>query len=188
MKYTRAARFIADLRRLSVTERRLFRQVVVEQFVPAAERISAEPGAPWPKGPARQACSGRPRRVGDDVELRRPGRASDIRVDRDRRRASDPLAPRRRSRDLLRALTTREQSGRGLPQRDPRGPSSASDAVGNSSLTPNPRASRTPWVAFGPTTSSINPKRAPAMARPAVPRPHRLRARRTPRPSSAQRR
>lgn len=49
MKYTRAARFIADLRRLSPTERALFRDVVVEQFVPAAERIAAEPGTPWPK-------------------------------------------------------------------------------------------------------------------------------------------
>ena len=50
MKYTRAARFIADLRRLSPAERKLFRQIVVEQFVPAAERVVAEPGALWPTG------------------------------------------------------------------------------------------------------------------------------------------
>lgn len=50
MKYTRAARFIADVRRLSPAERTRFRQIVVEQFVPAAERIVAEPGAPWPTG------------------------------------------------------------------------------------------------------------------------------------------
>lgn len=50
MKYTRAARFIADLRRLSPAERRLFREVVVERFVPAAELIAANPGASWPRG------------------------------------------------------------------------------------------------------------------------------------------
>lgn len=50
MKYARAARFIADLRRLSPAERTRFRRVVVEQFVPAAERIVAEPGALWPTG------------------------------------------------------------------------------------------------------------------------------------------
>lgn len=50
MKYARAPHFVSDLRRLSASERRLFRQVVVEQFVPAAERHATEPGAPWPKG------------------------------------------------------------------------------------------------------------------------------------------
>ncbi|MGI8944884.1 MAG: hypothetical protein ACR2GL_01420 [Thermoleophilaceae bacterium] len=50
MKYSRAARFIADLRRLTPAERKLFREVVVEQFVPAADRIAAVPGEPWPKG------------------------------------------------------------------------------------------------------------------------------------------
>lgn len=60
MKYTRAARFIADLRRLSPAERNVFRQVVVEQFVPAAERIAAEPGAPWPKGLRVKRVQGAP--------------------------------------------------------------------------------------------------------------------------------
>lgn len=60
MKYTRAARFIADLRRLSPAERKVFRQVVVEQFVPAAERIAAEPGTPWPKGLRVKRVQGAP--------------------------------------------------------------------------------------------------------------------------------
>lgn len=60
MKYTRAARFIADLRRLSPAERNVFRQVVVEQFVPAAERIAAEPGTPWPKGLRVKRVQGAP--------------------------------------------------------------------------------------------------------------------------------
>ncbi len=60
MKYTRAARFIADLRRLSPAERRIFRQVVVEQFVPAAERITSEPGTPWPRGLRVKRVQGAP--------------------------------------------------------------------------------------------------------------------------------
>lgn len=60
MKYTRAARFIADLRRLSPAERTLFREAVVEHFVPAAERIATEPGTPWPKGLRVKPMQGAP--------------------------------------------------------------------------------------------------------------------------------
>jgi hypothetical protein len=41
--------FNADLRRLSQVELKLFRQVVIDEFIPAAERHVANPAAPWPK-------------------------------------------------------------------------------------------------------------------------------------------
>ena len=49
MRFEHAERFDADVRRLSRREQELFRTVVRERFVPAAERVVAEPGAMWPR-------------------------------------------------------------------------------------------------------------------------------------------
>ncbi len=57
---------------------------------------------------ASSACR-MPRRVGDDMELCGPRRASHVRVDRAQRRARHSLASCRRPRDLLRSLTPRDR-------------------------------------------------------------------------------
>lgn len=49
MKWEATPAFDADLRRLSADELKLFRTVVRDSFVPAAERRAANPTAPWPK-------------------------------------------------------------------------------------------------------------------------------------------
>ncbi len=49
MKWETTPAFDADLRRLSEDELKLFRKVVRDSFVPAAERPAANPAAPWPK-------------------------------------------------------------------------------------------------------------------------------------------
>ena len=49
MKYQTTPAFLADVRRLSANERKLFKKVVREQFVPAAERRAENPDSPWPK-------------------------------------------------------------------------------------------------------------------------------------------
>jgi hypothetical protein len=49
VKYGQTERFKGDLGRLSLSEKRTFTKVVREKFVPAAERIVADPGtARWP--------------------------------------------------------------------------------------------------------------------------------------------
>lgn len=50
MKWQSTPAFNADLNRLSPDELELFRKVVREQFVPAADRIAADPAATWPSG------------------------------------------------------------------------------------------------------------------------------------------
>lgn len=49
MKWQTTLAFDADLRRLSTDELTLFRQVVRDDFVPAAERGAANPSTRWPK-------------------------------------------------------------------------------------------------------------------------------------------
>ena len=50
MKYGQTDRFKSDVRRPSVLERRTFGQVVRDKFIPAAERVAANPGATsWPR-------------------------------------------------------------------------------------------------------------------------------------------
>ncbi len=49
MKFQRGKRFQADLKRLSQSERELFREVVRDRFVEAATRVVREPGALWPQ-------------------------------------------------------------------------------------------------------------------------------------------
>ena len=49
MKWETTPAFDADLRRLFEDELKLFRKVVRDSFVPAAERRAANPAAPWPK-------------------------------------------------------------------------------------------------------------------------------------------
>ena len=49
MKWDTKPAFNADLRRLSQAELKAFRQVVLDEFIPAAERHVANPTAPWPK-------------------------------------------------------------------------------------------------------------------------------------------
>lgn len=48
MRWEAAPAFEADLRRLSRAELEMFRKVVRERFVPAADRIAAETTARWP--------------------------------------------------------------------------------------------------------------------------------------------
>lgn len=48
MKWQSTPAFNADLKRLSPDELELVRKVVREQFVPAADRIAADPAAKWP--------------------------------------------------------------------------------------------------------------------------------------------
>jgi hypothetical protein len=52
--------FDADLRRLSPNELLRFRKVVRETFVPAAERIAADPAARWPASLRVKAVEGAP--------------------------------------------------------------------------------------------------------------------------------
>ncbi len=49
MKWEKTPAFDADLGRLSRDELRRFRQVVRDEFIPAAERRAASRGARWPK-------------------------------------------------------------------------------------------------------------------------------------------
>lgn len=48
MKWQSTAAFDGDLRRLSSEELRLFRRVITERFVPAADRVAADPAVGWP--------------------------------------------------------------------------------------------------------------------------------------------
>lgn len=50
MKFEQTSRFRTDRASLSNAEFAEFRRVVIEQFIPAAERHVAEPGSAWPKG------------------------------------------------------------------------------------------------------------------------------------------
>lgn len=50
MKYERTESFKRDYRRLGPTEQEEFKRVVLEDFVPAAERHVSEPGGAWPGG------------------------------------------------------------------------------------------------------------------------------------------
>ena len=60
MKYETTPAFDGDIRRLSEDEYRLFRQVVSERFLPAAERRAADPSARWPRGLRVKAIEGAP--------------------------------------------------------------------------------------------------------------------------------
>jgi hypothetical protein len=47
--YGQTDRFKSDVKRLSAPEKQTFRRVVREKFIPAAERVAADPGAArWP--------------------------------------------------------------------------------------------------------------------------------------------
>ena len=60
MKWQKTPAFDADLRRLSADELERFRRVVREEFVAAAERRAADPGASWPKKLRVKAVQGAP--------------------------------------------------------------------------------------------------------------------------------
>lgn len=49
MRFQRSDRFDADIARLSRSEQALFRAVIRDQFVAAAERVVSEPGSSWPR-------------------------------------------------------------------------------------------------------------------------------------------
>jgi hypothetical protein len=49
LKWEKTPAFDADFQRLSQAEREVFRHVVRDEFVPAAERRAANPGSRWPK-------------------------------------------------------------------------------------------------------------------------------------------
>ena len=49
MKFAQTPRFLADRGSLSDEHFRRFWEIVRDQFIPAAERRLADPGAPWPK-------------------------------------------------------------------------------------------------------------------------------------------
>lgn len=48
MKYERTEQFKRDYRSLSKAGRDEFKQTVLDDFAPAAERFASEPGAGWP--------------------------------------------------------------------------------------------------------------------------------------------
>jgi hypothetical protein len=50
VKWQTAPAFDADVRKLTSEELKLFRNVVRERFVPAADRVAADPAAKWPAG------------------------------------------------------------------------------------------------------------------------------------------
>jgi hypothetical protein len=50
VKFETAPAFVRDLRRLTREELELFKKVVREEFVPAAERVAATRSRRWPKG------------------------------------------------------------------------------------------------------------------------------------------
>ena len=60
MKYGTTAAFDADVRRLPKSEYRLFRSVLREAFIPAAERRAADPASPWPRGLRAKRVEGSP--------------------------------------------------------------------------------------------------------------------------------
>jgi hypothetical protein len=60
VRFEQTARFEADLRRLSSSEFRLFRQLVQEKFAPACERRRQNPSARWPAILRVKSVQGRP--------------------------------------------------------------------------------------------------------------------------------
>jgi hypothetical protein len=58
VKWQSTPAFDADLRRLGPGELQLFRKVVRETFVPAADRIAADPDARWPASLRVKAVEG----------------------------------------------------------------------------------------------------------------------------------
>lgn len=50
MKFEQTARFRSDRAALDNAHFAAFRRVVIDQFVPAAERQTEQPGSAWPKG------------------------------------------------------------------------------------------------------------------------------------------
>jgi hypothetical protein len=60
VKWEKTPAFDADLRRLSGAELKLFRDVVREDFVPAAERRAASAAVPWPKKLRVRSLAGAP--------------------------------------------------------------------------------------------------------------------------------
>lgn len=50
MKFQQAPRFLTDRAALSDEHFARFWGVVRDQFIPAAERVAAEPGTSWPRG------------------------------------------------------------------------------------------------------------------------------------------
>jgi len=58
VKWETTPAFEADLRRLSREELSLFRQVVRDDFVPAAERHAIDATAPWPRRLRVRAVAG----------------------------------------------------------------------------------------------------------------------------------
>ena len=60
MKYQRTPAFAADWRALTQDERDLFRRCVLEEFVPACDRVAADPAARFPARLRFKAVEGAP--------------------------------------------------------------------------------------------------------------------------------
>ncbi len=60
MKFEQVARFRADRHALSDEHFALFYEAVIDNFIPAAERHAADPGAAWPKGLRVKRVQGAP--------------------------------------------------------------------------------------------------------------------------------
>ena len=60
MKFEVTPAFEGDWRRLSATERALFRAVVRDEFHPACERRRVDPATPWPRGLRIRSVEGAP--------------------------------------------------------------------------------------------------------------------------------
>jgi len=60
VKYDRTDAFKGDYRRLSEDERKAFREIIRDQFHPAAERKATDPAAPWPKSLRLRDVEGAP--------------------------------------------------------------------------------------------------------------------------------
>jgi hypothetical protein len=60
VKYRRTEHFKRDYRRLNTAEQDEFKRVVLEHFVPAAERYVADPGTAWPAALRVKGVKGAP--------------------------------------------------------------------------------------------------------------------------------
>jgi hypothetical protein len=60
LKYETTPAFEGDVRRLSAGEYASFREVVIDKFIPAAERKAADPAARWPRSLRVRTVEGAP--------------------------------------------------------------------------------------------------------------------------------
>jgi predicted RNase H-like HicB family nuclease len=95
VKFERTASFDSDWRRLAETDRKLFRDQV-RAFHDAAEQQVAPAGFSLAQTATRQSRHQRPRHMGNDLVILGSGRSRNVRVDRNRWRTRDQMAPHRR--------------------------------------------------------------------------------------------